>query len=366
MLDRSSGIQHLASSILYPWLVITADGIRAGRGVRGYTLAWFLRTYFGRRHVRVASPDRLRRSPIPADTLLLGLPSSLSTEEIERLIADGRYRRVVLFDYLDEQRLAWTDEQEPALRALSRHYLKPWLEHAQDYGLKMGMLPIRRSARLTTAIMLDRLRRRHGGEPAASGPGARRYKFDVAFLGQPNDTQVLVDGQLHIFNQRFQWLSELRDQAPDLSFWGGFIRGAPDIVARLQAQHHDFASLCYPHGKVNFSTYYRALQQSRVLLAPGGNAPWTYRHYEALYAGGVLVTIDFRNRDMLVPLPTEGVVHVPDGAPVVPYIREALDLHRRQPIIGHANIAHLEQYLCLGNYSRSRPKLIERFTLQLE
>jgi hypothetical protein len=117
---------------------------------------------------------------------------------------------------------------------------------------------------------------------------------------------------------------------------------------------------------VSFSAYLRALQHSRVLLAPGGNAPWTYRHYEALYAGGVLVTIDFTKRDMLVPLPTEGVIHVPDGAPVVPYVREALELHGRRPDVGEQNIAHLEQYLRFGNYSRARPKLIERFLAQLE
>jgi hypothetical protein len=349
-----------------PWLVITADGVQAGRGVRGYVLAWFLRTYFGNRNVGVATPDELRRSPIEADTLFLGLPSSLTAEEVPRLIGGGRFRRVVLFDYLDEQHLAWTAEQEPALRAVSRHYLKPWLEHAWNYGLTMGMLPIRRSALLSTAVLLDRLwRRLSKSEPVRLGPAARNYKHDVAFLGQPNDTRILIDGEVRLIDQRFDWLKELNEQAPDLRFWGGFVGGDPRIIARLQAAHGDFSHLYYRGGKISFRPYFRAMQQSRVLLAPGGNAPWSYRHYEALYAGGVLVTADFRQRDLLVPLPPEGVVHVPDGAPVLPYVREALDLHHRRPDVGEENIAHLEQYLRFGNYSRSRQKLIDRFTAQL-
>jgi hypothetical protein len=348
------------------WLVITADGVKAGRGVRGYTLAWFLRTYFGRRRVTIARPDELRRSPIPADTVFVGLPSTFTPEEIPRLLDGRRYRRVVLFDYLDQQELAWSAEQESALRAVSRHYLKPWLEHAWNYSLSMGMLPIRRSTRLTAAIMLDRARRRIlRSEPFRPDPGARRFKYDVAFLGQPNDTRILVDGQVRTIDQRYDWLTELKQQAADISFWGGFVGGDPRIIARLHATHGDFSHLYYPRGEVGFPAYFCALQRSRVLLAPGGNAPWTYRHYEALYAGGVLVTIDYRQRDMLVPLPTEGVIHVPDGAPVLPYIREALQLHQRNRSIAETHSAHLEQYLRFGNYSRTRQKLIDRFTAQL-
>jgi hypothetical protein len=343
---------------LTPSLVITADCVRAGRGVRGYTLAWFLRTYFGRRRVGVAAPAELRKSPIAADTLFLGLPSSLTPEEIPSLLGAGAYRRIVLFDYLDEQQLAWTPEQEAALRPHCRHYLKPWRESAWNYDLEMGLLPIRRSARLSSAILLDRARRRIGRTP--------KPQYDVAFLGQPNNTRVLVDGDVRAIDQRFHWLNDLKREAPDLRFWGGFIGGEPQIIHRLTAEHGDFSHLYYPGGRISFPNYYRAIRRSRVLLAPGGNVPWTYRHYECLYAGDVVVTIDFRQREMLIPLPNEGLVHVPDGAPVVPYVHEALELSRKRPGIGEENYAHLEHYLRFGDYSRKRTELIERFVKQLE
>jgi hypothetical protein len=339
------------------WLVITADRVKAGRGVRGYTLAWFLRTYFGRRRVGIATPAEFRKSPVAADMLFLGLPTSLTPDEITSLLGGGAYRRIVLFDYLDEQHLAWTPEQEAALRPLTRHYLKPWRESAWDYDLKMGMLPIRRSARLSSAILLDRVRRKLGRTPSP--------QYDVAFLGQPNDTRVIVDGEVRIIDQRFQWLNDLKRQAPDLSFWGGFIGGDRAIIDRLTAEHGDFSHLYYPGGRVGFPKYYGAIRRSRVLLAPGGNVPWTYRHYECLYAGGVVVTIDFTKRDMLIPLPTEGMVHVPDGTSVVPYVREALELSCQQPTIGEANYAHLERYLRFGTLSRTRKELINRFLKQL-
>ena len=340
------------------WLVITADRVRGGRGVRGYTLAWFLRAYFGRRAVRTITPGELRRSPIAADTVFVGLPNSLAPDEITMLLGGARRRRVILFDYLDDQRLAWSSEQEPAFRQVTNVYLKPWLEHAWSYILQMGMLPIRRSGRLTTAVMVDRARRKlfRPGEPT----------YDVAFLGQPNDTRILAGGEVRKIDQRFNWLRDIKREAPELNFWGGFVGGDPEIVARLEADHGDLSPYYYPGGKVSFRAYWRAMRRSRVHLAPGGNAPWTYRHYECLYAGGVVVTIDFRRRDMLIPLPRHGVVHVPDGASVLPAIQEALELSRRRPIVGEENIAHLEHYLRFGAYSHRRPALLGRFLAQLK
>jgi hypothetical protein len=68
---------------------------------------------------------------------------------------------------------------------------------------------------------------------------------------------------------------------------------------------------------------------------------------------------------MLVPLPTERMVHVPDGESVLPAVREAMELSRRRPELGEENVTHLERYLRFGAYSSRRPALMERFVAQL-
>ena len=68
------------------WLVIAAAGPGLGRGVRGRTLATFLRTYFGRRAVRMCTPEEARTADdLSAQRCLLGFPSPLAPGEIEAL-----------------------------------------------------------------------------------------------------------------------------------------------------------------------------------------------------------------------------------------------------------------------------------------
>jgi hypothetical protein len=324
--------------------------------VRGYTLAWFLQTYFGRRAVDVLSSGEWRRSPIAADTICLGLPTTLTAEQIAVGLAACRYRRLVAFDYLDQHELAWTPEQEEALRPLTNQYLKPWFEAAWNYDLLMGLLPIRHYRRFTYGIMADRLLRRLAGAPTP--------RYDVAFLGRPNRTRVVVDGGIEKMDQRIDWLREIKGASPPLKFWGGLSDADHTEFGEIVAKYGDFSDLFHAGGKVTYPDYFRALRRSRVLLAPGGNVPWSYRHYECLYAGGVVVTIDYTQRNMLVPLPRENMIHVAHGAPVMPAIEQALELSRRRPELAQENYRHLERYLRFGAYSAKRPALIERFVRQ--
>src|SRR5690606_28574898 len=123
----------------------------------------------------------------------------------------------------------------------------------------------------------------------------------------------------------------------------------------------DLTPLQHTARKVNFPTYYYHLCRSRVALTPGGNVPWSYRLSEALYSGAEVVSIDFRDREMLVPLPNEGMIHVPDGESVVPAVRQALAWSEERPQLARNNYRHLERFLRWGNYSRTRPELMQRF-----
>jgi hypothetical protein len=337
---------------LLPWLVITADRTDAGRGVRGYSLAWFLREYFGRGQVASQTPAEARTSPIAAETILLGLPTSLEPDEIRQLIERTGCRRLVPFDYLDKHEQAWTNEQRSAAGDRTQVYLKPWSEPHWNRELRSGHLPLRLRCRLAIAVTKDRLLHTLGLTP--------RRKYDVSFFGRPNRTTFYVNGQFEKREQRIDWLRQLRSEAPELSFYGGLTHCEHP---KMRPENRD---LCFHKNKIHFFNYWRAMRRSRVLLAPGGNVPWTYRHYECLYAGGVLATIDYRERDMLIPLPRELMVHVPDGAAVLPYVREALERSRANGNHAEQVYQHLDQYLQRGAYSRKRPALMERFLKQLD
>jgi hypothetical protein len=338
------------------WLVMAADRSGGGRGVSGQSLARFLQTYFGRRAVRLIAPSAWRKSAVSADTLAIGLPTSLEPGELSRL----QCRRLIAFDYLDQHELAWTPEQAAAIRDRIAAYLKPWRESAWNYDVRMALLPIRRYTRLAIALRSERVL---SALPERFWPKLH----DVAFVGRPNAVRLFQSDTVVPVEQRIQWLLELRTQAPELRFWGGLM-GLHDSIERLHeltTQFGDLAALVHSARKVSFPTYFYNLCRSRVVLAPGGNVPWSYRHYEALYSRAVVVTIDFREREMLVPLPNEGMIHVADNAPVLPAIREALAWSREQPQLGSQNVAHLERYLRYGSYSRRRPDLMRRFLAQL-
>lgn len=339
------------------WLVITADSPGAGRGVRGHALLWFLRTYFGRRSVRCIKPDQLDQlSDLQAKYVLLGLPTTTSAELIADLRARIQCDRFAVFDYFDQHQLAWTSEQEGPLRELTGLYLKPWFEPTWDYGMRMGLLPIRRYGRFTWALRFDRW--------LAPLRSARRPVHDVAFVGRPNLTSVFRDGQVQQIDQRTRWLIEICRDAPELKLWGGLVETNPQRREQIIKKYGPADALFFSGDKVNFGAYFHNICRSRVLLAPGGNVPWTYRHYECLYAGAAVVTIDFRHRDMLIPLPRESMVHVPDAGSVVPAVHEALQLYNDRPTLGADNRAFLEQYLRNGAYARDRVALQDRFVAQ--
>ncbi|QDT00427.1 hypothetical protein [Adhaeretor mobilis] len=345
------------------WLVIGADAKPAGRGVRGLALVWFLRTYHGRRAVRYLEPKDLLSNPsVHAQTVFLGLPTSLTAQQIADLPNRTGCQRIVAFDYFDQHELAWSEEQGAAFRSVGEVYLKPWKEpiweSLPEYAnLQMGTLPIRRYGRFTWARRIDRLNQLVRTRPEP--------EYDAAFLGRPNHTRFYMDGKIHRVDQRVDWMLDLKRNAPDLKVWGGLVEVNDKHRQVLEEKYGDVSDLLYQGSKVNFAKYWKNLCRSRVALAPGGNVPWTYRHYECLYAGNAVATLDYREREMLVPLPTEGMTHVPDGDSVVSAVREALQMLRERPRLGEENIAHLERYFKDATYSRSRGALWERFKDQL-
>ncbi len=329
------------------FLILQAD-FPAGRGVRGMNLHRFLTMFHGRRAVeRISTADLARSGQKNCDTLFIGMPTDLRREAL----AQVRFRTAVLFDYLDSAGAAWGDSDKEFLRSLSDRYLKAWTEPGWDEGLRFGLLPIRRYPGLPLCLRY----RRATAWLRSDREGDRIY--DVAFAGLPTGGSQ--------WNQRIAWLREVRGAGDRYRFWGGLMC-PEEVKLRLQQEHGVGKELFYGRRRVGFFTYFRHLLRSRVALTPAGNARWSYRHYEAIYAGATVVTCDFRQARTLIPLPQDGMVHVPDGASVLGSIDRALALRSESPELAEANIRFLEQYLQDGDYTRKKPELMDRFLGQLE
>lgn len=329
------------------FLILRAD-YPAGRGVRGMNLYRFLGMFHGRRAVELLSSADLKRSGQKScDTLFIGMPTALRKEDL----AHVRFGTAVLFDYLDSAGPAWCDSDKEFLLSVSDRYLKAWTEPGWDEGRRFGVLPIRRYPGLSVCLRYRR------ATACLRADGERDRIYDVAFAGMPSGGPR--------WNQRVEWLREVRGAGDRYRFWGGLI--CPEEAKRqLQRQLGAGEDLFYGRRRVGFFSYFRHLLQSRVALAPAGNARWSYRHYEAIYAGAIVVTCDFRQVRTLIPLPLDGMVHVPDGSSVLESIDRALALRRQSPELAEANIRFLEQYLQDGDYTRKKPELMDRFLAQLD
>jgi hypothetical protein len=334
------------------FLVVMSELPGHGRGVNGRTLVQFLRTYAGFGAVGCTSAaDLLRGGPVEAEYVFLGLPSPVTDRHLARL----RCRHLVLFDLFDHHYPLWTDANRPLLRGAASLYLKAWTDRRWDFGITMGVAPIRRYAKLRLALELGRARR-------ALGLPDPPPRFDVLFLGAATGRDPRGQDPALVPNQRVTWLLELRDHGRHLQLWGGLLERT--VTPELRLRHGDLSGFTL-RGKVPFRQYFAALQRSRVALTPEGNAPWSYRHYEAIYARSLIVTTDFRPLQTLIPLPEDGMVHVEPGQPVLPAIERALALRRDRPELLEENVRFLERYLERGMYSRRRPELWERFVGQL-
>lgn len=347
---------------MVPYTIVISDADDHDAGVRGtrafwwlasragsYSelgLYWFLVEYFGRSAVRLLRPSQLlASSKIETEWLFVGLPTSLSKEHLSRI----RFRRMAVYDSTDAPDVDFGESDREFLLSETDLCMKTWIDRRWDTDYTVGLLPIKRPPvnKLRAAIrregMLDRVR------------GKRRDKsFDVALVARPTGT---VDR-----NSRVAWMIELKKKRPDLRLWGGLVGSArwrrhaeemvdPEILQQLWMGRR----------KVGFFEYFAGLSQSKVSLAPRGWAPWSYRHYEAVYARSVVVCDDLSDIELLLPLPKDGTVNVRKGDSIVPAVERALDLYERCPEIGRQNVEHMERWLDRGAYSRSRVELLDRF-----
>ena len=315
-------------------------------------LYWFLREYYGPQSVTLMRPSQLLRLPErhQTDWLFVGLPTTLSDEHLSKLDFD----RMALYDSTDLHGVKLDYSDRSLLFSHTNICLKNWRDDRLDYPCQIGLLPIKRpplNNKMHAAVRMSSAKRRFGLAP--------KKDFDVGFVARPTGDMEK--------NQRVRWLIDLKQQRPDLKLWGGLVGGRPwQEVAKKSSQDVQALQSCWlPRRKIGFFQYFAGLCQSKVALAPAGYAPWTYRHFEAIYARSVVVSNDLSHHEFLIPFPREGMVEVGDDGSIVDAIEAALTMYQSSPGVVESNIQHLNRWLDNGMYSKKRRDTVDRFWAQL-
>ena len=315
------------------------------------SLFWFLAAYFGRSKVQLLRPSELlnRSTKFKTDWLFVGLPTTLNAKHLSGI----QFNRMALYDASDNNELNFEFSDRAFLESQTDLCLKNWRDDRWQETMKIGLLPIKRppwNNRLRTALNHESMWRRIGV--------ADQKRFDVGFVARPTGSLTT--------NQRLRWLVEIRTQRPDLKLWGGLVGGAGmKKLAEQEVPPEILKSLWLNKKKIGFQSYFAGLKQSKIALAPSGYAPWTYRHFEAIYAGCVVVSNDLSHFEFLIPFPRETMVEVGDSESVTPAIDRALSMLEQSPSIATANLAYLARWLDRGKYSHRCTDTLDRFFGQL-
>ena len=339
------------------FLIIEArslSGHRSGRGARGRNLELFLKEYYGSSSVSTIGIEKLSgSSSYKADHLFIGIPSLISRKDLERI----SFKKIHLFDYGDHEKVIWGNTDKELLGSMTKSYLKPWTQNNWGDEFNWGTLPIRRHKWLSFCVKWNKFLKK-------SPLNNRERPFDTTFLGNP-----VVDWKENYGtknrNTRIQWLEEISSDN-QFSFSGGFFMRGTDAQRMKENASKTLEQLFLKKGRINFISYFNLMTNAKTALTPPGNALWSYRHYEAIYAGGIPVSSDFREAKMLVPLPINGMIHVGKGESVIPHIDAALRMLKDNPELPAKNLAFVERYMTNGLYDRKKSDLIERFMNQIE
>ena len=340
--DRSKHDAGYKKNRLY-WSLAASLG-----GYGELCLYWFLREYYGGESVELLRPSELlRRSATwQTDYLMVGVPTRLSREHLKNV----RYGRMLLYDSSDHDGINFLYSDEQFLLSKADCCLKHFRDRRWSLPVRIGLLPIKRPPLNNRLYWKLRRCSLDAVMPVQDRP------FDVGFVARPT-------GDVRS-NVRLRWLVELAKSDCGFSRWGGLVGGP---VWQDEFADHAIPADCWMgRKKVGFSEYFDGLCQSKVALAPSGYAPWTFRHYEAIYAGCMLVTEDLDPYDFLVPIPSQSVVQVGPGKSVVDGVREAVDLSLSEPNRVVEARRELEKWIDQGRYSKGCHLTLDRFWKEME
>ena len=306
-------------------------------------------------HARAGSPRRRVRRPTRCSS---ACPRTLTPDEI-RASSTACVRAASCRSTISTATSSpGRPSRKPRSAPSTDRYFKPWFEPAWNYDLRMGMLPLRHAPATVPVDRVGSTRRTLGRAP----PAAVRRRASSA-------------GPTHVGRRRDGQIARRRP-ARRVAPRAAARRARPDVLAAASPSGTTTPSAsarppspatsptcATPATTSTFPAYWRLVTtQPRAACRPAATRRGPTATTSRLYAGAAVVTIDYRQRDMLVPLPRgehgARARRRPDRSRRA---RSAGAVARGGPISAKRTSQHLERYLHYGSYARSRAALIERF-----
>lgn len=231
--------------------------------------------------------------------------------------------RLFLFDYRAEGSIRKLAARAEELDLTSPRFLLLFPRRDRD---DVGPLPLPSPGRLTSGALLR-------------PPGLSERTRDISFLCSPtflylSEKETHGSGDLpyvarhsqnglSVYNQRLEWVSELR-RGGLLPRDDGLIDvGKPELspASMKELFGFDLPVFTRPVSKKQFA---RRLAASKISLSPAGYSRWAYRHVESMYNGALTVCTDLSRYRSLPAIPPQACIQIPDGEFSAERIQEIL------------------------------------------
>lgn len=334
----------------YKFLIVLSDAPDINNYIRGEALYYFLSSFISAPDLGICRMSQLKnKEQFTTDILLIGLPSSLSHEDINCI----KFSNAVLFDYFDEHEPKWTNENKKFLQSIGAMYLKTSLTVQCDHSeIRFGLLPVHIKSRISSIYDWSVCRRM-----AVDRFPSLRWN-DICFAG----AVTYLTNYQERYNQRIEWLREIHDT--NIRFSGGLLELPYYTKADCLQEFGQSIEPLFLRRRISYRRLFYTMLHSKISLCPTGHVRWTYRHIESAFAGNLIISTDVRQIRTLIPLPHDLMLIVPDHESVVPYIDQVLQRWSFYYEMACETHKYFDQFFYKARYSLKRRKPFELFISQ--
>lgn len=203
------------------------------------------------------------------------------------------YDRVMFFDAEDDPRHFDPDEAYTLLKDKAEAYVKiGYIENDADDNIKRIAAPIAPyfTHRQVAGFELEPFSHKHAIPVLVAAPTFMGHYQGV--YSKVGESLAEYEPGNMIYNQRYQWLKSMEDA--NIPYHGGIVFGEQNLSLEWQTKYHgpDVARFKVPRAH----NYHQLLNTYRVGLCPTGHERLSWRVFDIMAMGSILISTDRCNQ----------------------------------------------------------------------